>query len=76
MDINYKFVPEFKSAEAKKKSDIVSYAGKLLEIVDSQSAFVFLDDDDVPVVLIIDSKPFNALDFDIEDYYQQGQKHI
>lgn len=35
MEINYKFVPAFKSAESKFKSDVVSYAGMLLELVGS-----------------------------------------
>ena len=37
MEVNYNFVPEFKSKEIKYKSDVVSYAGKLLEIVGGTS---------------------------------------
>lgn len=29
MEVNYEFVPEYKSHEEKYKSDIISYAGKL-----------------------------------------------
>ena len=36
LEINYKFVPEFESEEARVKSDIRSYAGKLLEILQTR----------------------------------------
>ena len=46
MEVNYDFVPEYESFERKKKSDILSYAGKLLEIVGSRTLVVGVDDDD------------------------------
>lgn len=43
MEINYEFVPEYESSERKMKSDIISYAGKLLEIVEANTLVVGLD---------------------------------
>lgn len=68
MNINYKFVPEFKSEETKFKSDVISYAGKLLEIVGSRTLVVGLDDDDVPFVLQCNGRLINALDVEFESY--------
>ena len=68
MDINYKFVPTYKSGEIKCKSDIVSYAGMLLELVQSRTVIVTLDNDDVPVVLQCDSRLTDALDFSCDTY--------
>ena len=42
MEINYEFVPEYESFERKKKSDILSYAGKLLEIVGSRTLVLMM----------------------------------
>ena len=51
MEINYEFVPEYESSERKMKSDIISYAGKLLEIVEANTLVVGLDNDNRPFVL-------------------------
>lgn len=68
MEINYEFVPEFKSAEVKYKSDVISYAGKLLEIIGSRTLIVGLDNFDKPFVLQCDGRLVNALDIEINDY--------
>lgn len=68
MEINYKFVPEYKSSESKFKSDVISYAGKLLEIVGSRTLVVGVDNDDVPFVLQCDGRLVNALDLEMETY--------
>lgn len=47
MEINYEFVPEYESSERKMKSDIISYAGKLLEIVEANTLVVGLDNDNI-----------------------------
>lgn len=68
MEIRYTFVPEGKSAEEKYKSDVISYAGKLLEIVGSRTLVVGVDNNDVPFVLEATGRLVNALDccFDAE----------
>lgn len=68
MNVNYKFVPEFKSAEVKFKSDVVSYAGMLLELVGSETVIVSLDDDNKPVIYQSTGKLVNALDLEVETY--------
>lgn len=68
MEINYKFVPEYKSSESKFKSDVISYAGKLLEIVVSRTLIVGVDNDDVPFVLQCDGRLVNSLDLEMETY--------
>lgn len=68
MEVNYQFVPSFKSAEIKNKSDIISYAGKLLEIVGSRTLVVGLDNDDKPFVLECQGRLTDALDFSLETY--------
>lgn len=68
MDVNYKFVPEYKSAEIKEKSDLISYAGKLLEFVDEPMVLVSLDENNSPVVYAASSVFTNRLDFDLETY--------
>lgn len=68
MEINYKFVPEYKSAESKYRSDIISYAGKLLEIVGSRTLIVGVDNDDKPFVWECPGRLTDAMDFDLETY--------
>lgn len=68
MEINYDFVPEYKSSEIKHKSDIVSYAGKLLEIVGSPAVVVYLDENNTPVVLETSHSFVNAFDFTMDTY--------
>lgn len=68
MEINYEFVPEYKSFENKHKSDIISYAGKLLEIVGSRTLIVGVDSENKPFVLECSGRLTNAMDFDLETY--------
>lgn len=68
MDVNYKFVPLYKSEEEKHKSDIISYAGKLLEIVGERTLIVGVDNSDRPFVYAIDGRMVDALEFDIGTY--------
>lgn len=68
LEINYKFVPEFESEEARIKSDIRSYAGKLLEILQMCVAIVYLDEDNKPVVMASNSRLTDALDFSLTEY--------
>lgn len=68
MEVNYEFVPEYKSQEQKYKSDIISYAGKLLELVGSRTLIVGVDNDDRPFVFQCEGRLLNALDVDFEIY--------
>lgn len=68
MEINYKFVPQYESEEIRFKSDVVSYAGKLLEIIGCKTVIVTLDEDNKPVILETNGKLLDALDFTLETY--------
>lgn len=68
MRIDYKFVPEYETTEEKLKKDIVSYAGKLLEIVDSRTLIVGVDEDDKPFVMACNARLNNALDISLTEY--------
>ncbi|WP_101696656.1 hypothetical protein [Clostridium minihomine] len=68
MEVNYKFVPQYKSAEAKEKSDMISYAEKLLEIVGCSTLIVGIDRENKPFVYACDSPLQNALDFRLDTY--------
>ena len=68
MEIDYEFVPEYESSERKMKSDIISYAGKLLEIVGSDTLIVGVGEDDKPFVWEIPDRLHNALDFSCDTY--------
>ena len=68
MNINYEFVPAYKSAEKKFKSDVISYAGMLLELIGSETVIVSLDEDKRPVVYQTNGKFVNALDLEMETY--------
>lgn len=68
MKINYEFVPEFKSSEKKYKSDVLSYAGKLLEIVGSRTLIIGVNNDDVPFVLQCEGRLIDALDIELDTY--------
>lgn len=52
----------------KHKSDIISYAGKLLEIVGSDTLIVGVGEDDKPFVWEIPDRLHNALDFSCDTY--------
>ena len=62
MEINYEFVPEYES------SDIISYAGKLLEIVEANTLVVGLDNDNRPFVWECKGRLTDALDFSLDTY--------
>lgn len=68
VDINYKFVPQYKSEEARFKSDVVSYAGKLLEIIGASTIIVTLDSERRPVVLQTEQPLIDALDVTLDTY--------
>lgn len=68
MEVNYNFVPEFKSKEIKYKSDVVSYAGKLLEIVGATTLVVSVREDGRPFVLCSDSRLIDSLDISLDSY--------
>lgn len=68
MKVDYKFVPEYETLEEKLKKDIVSYAGKLLEIVDARTLIVGVDEDDKPFVMSCNSRLLNALDISLTEY--------
>ena len=68
MGIDYEFIPEYKSGEQKHKSDIISYAGKLLEIVGSDTLIVGVGEDDKRFVWEIPDRLHNALDFSCDTY--------
>ena len=68
MEINYEFVPEYESSERKMKSDIISYAGKLLEIVEANTLVVGLDNDNRPFVWEFKGLLTDALDFSLDTY--------
>lgn len=67
MFIDYEFVPIFKSSESKHKSDIISYAGKLLEIMGVPTVIVSLTSEGKPFVLECDANIRDALDFEYEE---------
>lgn len=68
MEVNYNFVPEYVSDEIKHKSDIISYAGKLLELVGERTLIVGVRNDDTPFVLSSPGRLVDALDFSLETY--------
>lgn len=67
MEINYKFIPEFKLEEEKLKKMIESYAGKLLEVCGARSLVVGLDNFDKPFILMSEGRLVDALEIDLED---------
>lgn len=67
MSVNYEYVPENKSYEAKYRSDVISHAGRLLELVDAHTLIVGVDNDDVPFVYQIPGRMLDALDIDIQE---------
>lgn len=68
MNIDYDFVPEYKANEIRTKTMINSYAGKLLEVCESRSVLVYLDNMDKPVVLATSSYLTDPTDFICETY--------
>lgn len=68
MEVKYKFVPEYESREIKYKSDVTSYAGKLLELVNACTLIVGIDNHNEPFVYSLDSRMIDALDVDLIEY--------
>lgn len=66
MHIDYTFVSESASAEAKHKQDVISYAGKLIEIVGSRTLIVGLDNLDRPFVLECGGRLSDALGYHLD----------
>lgn len=66
MDVNYDFVPEYKSTEIKQKSDILSHAGRLLELVGAHTLIVGVNMNDEPFVLQCSGRLTDAMDFELE----------
>ncbi len=67
MEVNYKYVPENQSYEAKYRSDVISHAGRLLELVDAHTLIVGVDNYDVPFVFQISGRMVDALDIDMQE---------
>lgn len=65
MDVKYAFVPEYKSTEIKHKSDILSHAGRLLELVGSKTLIVGVNMDDEPFILQCPGRLTDAMDFEL-----------
>lgn len=67
MEVNYNFVSEDASAELKYRSDVLSYAGKLLQVVNARTVIVGLDNHDRPFVRASSGRlldPLSALDYE------------
>lgn len=62
IEVSYEFVSEQVTAERKYRQDVISYAGKLLEIVGARTLVVALDNSDCPYVLMSDGRLSDALD--------------
>lgn len=62
VEISYEFVPDHVTAERKYRQDVISYAGKLLEVVGARTLVVALDNNDHPFVLMADGRLRDPLD--------------
>lgn len=62
MFVDYEFVTEEQSQEVKYRSDVISYAGRLLEIVGCHTLIVGVDFMDKPFVFRVDGRLCDALD--------------
>lgn len=60
--VNYQFIPEFLTSIEKNQRDILSYAGRLLEITGSMTLIVTLDYDNCPLVYSVGGRMSNAMD--------------
>lgn len=64
--VSYDFVPVEVSSEEKYRKDVISYAGKLLEIANARTMVVALDNNDRPFVLLSQGRlvdPLHSFDF-------------
>lgn len=62
MHVDYVFVPEDASAEEKFRSDVLSYAGRLLELVGRHTLIVGVGFMDKPFVYSVDGRLCDVLD--------------
>jgi len=67
ISVNYHYVPEHKSYVDKRRVDIISHAGRLLELVDCRTLIVGVDNMDKPFVYQIPGRMLDALDIELED---------
>lgn len=67
ISVNYQYIPEHKTYEEKRKQDIISYAGRLLEIVDCRTLIIGVDNNDKPFVYQVPGRMLDALDIDLEE---------
>lgn len=67
MLVNYEYVSENKSYEVKYRSDVISHAGRLLELVDAHTLIVGVDNNDVPFVYQVPGRMLDALDIDMQE---------
>ncbi|MBU5229095.1 hypothetical protein KQI15_03485 [Intestinimonas butyriciproducens] len=67
MEVNYKFVPEHVTAEEKFKRDVISYAGRLLEITGSKTLILFLSNDNTPVIWESSGRLVDSLECHFEE---------
>lgn len=67
MEVKCKFLPEYKLAEIKYKSDVILYACKLLQLVGAETLIVGLDNSDKPFVYCIDGLMSDALDVNLSE---------
>lgn len=72
VEVMYQFVPEHVTAERKYKQDVISYAGKLLEIVGARTLVVALDNNDCPFVLMSQGRLSDPLDRVFEPEQEGG----
>lgn len=59
--VNYEFISEFDSSEEKLQKDIVSYAGRLLEITGCCTLIIGIDNEDKPFCFQCDARLLNSL---------------
>ena len=51
MNVNYEFVTETETAIEKHKKDVLSFAGKLLQLTQTPTLIITLSNDDTPTIL-------------------------
>lgn len=60
--VSYDFVSEEITAQEKYKKDVISYAGRLLEIAGARTMVVALDNNDRPFVLLSSGRLVDPVD--------------
>ena len=56
VEVRYEFLPAYVTEERKYKQDVISYAGKLLEIAGARTMVVALNNDNEPFVLMSEGR--------------------